>query len=191
VVGEGATTFAMNVAAPCTSARRSVVAGEIYSVRLTVLENPVQRPDQPEAWSDSGAAASPELGDGADLAWWTDLLGIPFRRVMPAGWLQPLVQVQAPGRAGSRRERLLGRPVQIERLGLVCDPKSGGFVAQFTPTLTGTLRLFVNDAMLPGALGRFYANSRGLADVQVWKGGEAPPVIPQSRKPLYCAPVVR
>jgi uncharacterized protein (DUF2235 family) len=186
VVGEQAATFEMDIADPCTNARRSLTAGEIYSIRLTVLENAAPEPDQPEGWSEGGAPASPEAGRAADLPWRTDLAAMPFRRVTMAGWLQPLVAVQET-HGSWLPERLFGRHVQIESPPFACDPNSGGFVTHFTPELTGSLRLFVNDAMAPGAPGRFYANNRGRAAVQVWTGTDAPPPIEDEARPLRCS----
>jgi hypothetical protein len=80
--------------------------------------------------------------------------------------------------------------VQIDRPHFACDPISGGYVARFAPEMTGTLRLFVNDAMLPGALGRFYANNKGRAVVQVWKGSAVPDPVPDGRQPLRCQPTL-
>jgi hypothetical protein len=188
-VDEAAAGFDMDIAAPCSSARRSLMAGEIYSIRLTVLQNSVQRPDQPEGWSEEYVPASPEVGHGADLPWWTDIAAVPFRRVTLAGWLQPIVEVQET-HGSWLPERLFGRDVQIERPPFVCDARSGGYVTTFQPELTGTLRMFVNDTMLPGALARFYANNRGRAAVQVWTGADAPPPISGERRPLPCSPTI-
>nr|WP_299594180.1 DUF2235 domain-containing protein [Sphingomonas bacterium] len=189
-VGKSATTFEMDIASPCTSARRSLEAGEEYSIRLTVLGNARPRRNEPEGWSEHNAAASPGIGHSADLPWWRDAVAMPFRRVTLAGWLQPIVAVQET-HGSWLPEGLFGRHVQIERPPFVCDPNSGGYVAQFAPEMTGTLRLFVNDAMLPGALGRFYANNRGRAAVQVWKGSAAPDPIPDeggAGRALRCSP---
>jgi uncharacterized protein (DUF2235 family) len=183
--------FAMDITSPCNSAGRAVVAGEIYSVRITVLANDRQTPDQPEGWSNAReSGATPAAGQGADLPWWRDMIGMPFKRVMLAGWLQPLIAVQEPLGPDGLRQRLIGRPVEIDRRDFVCDPGSGGYVAQFQPELSGTLRLFVNDALLPWRPSHFYGNNVGRAIVQVWTGADAPLPVPTSERTLPCSVAV-
>jgi len=171
--------FPMDIASPCNSAKRSVIAGEVYSIRITVLPNAMQAIDQPEGWSNARASGgTPAAGDGADLPWWRDLIGMPFKRVMLADWLAPLVAVQEPLGGDDLGQRLFGRSVEIDRPEFVCDPKSGGYVTMFQPELTGTLRMFVNDALLPWRPSHFYANNVGRAEVQVWTGADAPDPVP-------------
>jgi uncharacterized protein (DUF2235 family) len=178
-IGETPIAFPMDIASPCNGAGRSVVAGEVYSIRVTVLPNAVQAIDQPEGWSNARqSGASPAAGRGADLPWWRDLIGAPFKRVMLADWLAPLVAVQPPPGNDDLGQRLFGRPVEINRPKFVCDPKSGGYVTLFQPEMTGTLRMFVNDALLPWRPSHFYTNNVGRAVVQVWTGADGPDPVP-------------
>jgi uncharacterized protein (DUF2235 family) len=187
-IGDEPISFPMDIASPCNSAGRSVVAGEVYSIRITVLPNAVQAIDQPEGWSNARASgATPAARDGADLPWWRDLIGMPFKRVMLSDWLAPLVAVQEPPGRDDLAQRLFGRPVEIDRPEFVCDPKSGGYVTIFQPDLTGTLRVFVNDALLPWRPSHFYTNNVGRAEVQVWTGADAPDGVPDA---LACSVAV-
>jgi hypothetical protein len=187
IVGE-TIEFTMDIASPCNGTGRAIVSGEIYSVRVTVLANDAQALDQPEGWSNARASpASPAAGRGADLPWWRDLIGAPFKRVMLADWLAPLIAVQEPAGPDDLIQRVFGRSVEIDLPEFVCDPKSAGYVTLIQPELTGTLRMFVNDALLPWRPAHFYANNVGRARVQVWTGAEAPPAVPKTMRPLLCS----
>ncbi|MDB5718682.1 MAG: hypothetical protein JWM38_2109 [Sphingomonas bacterium] len=190
LLDENGVAFFLDIARPCTVSQRSVEARLPYRMRVTMLRDAGQPADGTARWFDGRTAATPAIGESADLPWWADFAGMPFRRVMSAGWLQPLVAVQRPSEPESLRQRLIGREVRIEQPALVCDPASGSYVGEFRPAIAGTLRLFVNDALLPWRISGAYANNRGFAIVQVWPGANATqPVLPRSSKwqPLRCS----
>lgn len=185
----------LNTAATCSSVGHRVVDGATYSVRVTVLPGP----PGPAAWQDDSAPATPAWGEGADLSWWADLAGVPYRRVLLAGWMQPLASVRPPDRANeSRWRRLFGHGVAVTRLRLACDPSSGGYVGRFRAAQSGNLSLFVNDAMLPldtsegrtrfAPIGSLYRNNGGSAVVQVWPANGAPPPPVRPERTVPCLP---
>jgi hypothetical protein len=103
------------------------------------------------------------------------LASLPFRRVLTARWFVPIVRVG----------HQLAEYHPIDQLEETLDPvgvptgtsgspsdrqsrarKVKGFV-EFTPTFTGPMFLFVNDAVLPGSWRTFYDNNLGTATVTV------------------------
>lgn len=185
----------LDTAATCSSVGHRVVDGATYSVRVTVLPGP----PGPAAWRDGSAPATPARGEGADLSWWADLAGVPYRRVLLAGWMQPLASVRPPDQANeSGWRRLVGRGVAVTRLRLACDPSSGGYVGRFRAAQSGNLSLFVNDAMLPldtsqggirfAPMGSLYRNNSGSAVVQVWPANGVPPPPVRPERTVRCLP---
>jgi len=188
-------TVPMDVATICTSTGHAVADGQTYSVRITMLPGPPGT----TGWQDDHAPATPAYGEGADLRWWADLAGIPFRRVVLAGWMQPLASIRPAAEPDeSRWRRLVGRPVAITRLRLACDPVSGGYTGRFRAAQPGNLSLFVNDAMLPldtsagrlrlAPVGGLYRNNRGKAVVQVWRFDAEPPPPVRPERAVRCLP---
>jgi uncharacterized protein (DUF2235 family) len=96
------------------------------------------------------------------------IAALPFRRVLTARWFVPMVRI---GNHLAEYHRL----DQIEEIppasGQPAAPRARrqvrGFV-EFTPTFTGQMFLFVNDAVLPGPwVGKLYENNQGTATVTV------------------------
>lgn len=185
----------MDTAATCSPVAHRVEGGGTYGVRITVL------PGSPGStgWQDDHAPATPAFGEGADLHWWADLAGVPFRRVLLAGWMQPLASIRPPS-AGNEPgwRRLIGHPVAVTRLRLACDPISGGYTGRFRAAQSGNLGLFVNEAMLPldtsggklrlAPVGSLYRNNRGSAVVQVWRVDASPPPPMVAGRGVRCLP---
>ena len=98
--------------------------------------------DVVDPWSDSIFPTSPEgiaMGD----RWWT-YLGAPFRRVLAARYLQPVVEVRPIG------EKRNWHKVQIFPLPLRAVGDSVTlYRAEFVFPRSGELFLFANDAMIP------------------------------------------
>ncbi len=167
ITGGGLAT--LNIADSCTSIGQGVAKGQEYSLRLVVRRTE----DAPHGWYFSNKAAQPAAGHGANMRWWRDVIDIPFRRVLRAGWAEPLVGIQIEEKAAG----MFGRRIWITRPKLTCDSKTGAYVGKFTSLEDGELNLFVNDMITPFDPGRYYRRNQGSAYVQVWSGDETPPLM--------------
>ncbi len=165
-----AVQFELDTRAPCVRTGARVLARHDYGVRLTVVPDQAGPHGASPGWSDGGYAATPGLGRGADLPWWIDAVGSPFRRMSLVGWLQPMTLVRGDGgRSGALPER-----VDIDALELTCDTASGSYIGRFRPRIDGALGMSVNDAIVPWSPFALYGNNRGRAVMQIWTGPTAP-----------------
>jgi hypothetical protein len=124
-----------------------------------------------EAWYDSTLATSPEGLPSGEFPWGLGYVALPWKRVINAHYLQPLIEIR---RVGDDRS-WFGRSVQVYPLSMrqVGDSRTL-FRADFRAARNGELFLFVNDAVIPftqPVLGfdyrYFYENNRGTACVMV------------------------
>jgi uncharacterized protein (DUF2235 family) len=102
--------------------------------------------DVVDPWYDAGLAASPEGIPAREFPAGLGYLAAPFKRVIDANYLQPLIeirQVNARGLAASGNIQIYPLSVQ-----LVGDTGTL-FRGDFTAAREGDLFLFVNDAMIP------------------------------------------
>jgi len=121
----------------CNPIRTRVVAGQRYTVTFDVVEN----------WRDGSQPTTPEGLAAGDLRWGFGYLGLPFRRVVDANYLQPVFEIRP---AGARRTPLRNAyiyPLALKRDGDGGDVYRGEFVAKHS----GELYMFANDAALPFA----------------------------------------
>jgi uncharacterized protein (DUF2235 family) len=119
----------------CSESYGSVVRNQRYIVTFEVVDE----------WKDSRFPTSPQGLSAGDLPWGLGYLAAPFRRVIDAGFLQPLIEVRPRGGDGN----LLGN-VQIYPLTLTRTGDSPNrYEAEFVAPRDGELFLFVNDSMLP------------------------------------------
>jgi uncharacterized protein (DUF2235 family) len=154
----------------------AVEAGKTYSVQIEVKTPWKDKGRQ----GDTGYDATPARG--ANLPWTIDLFGKPYRRMILAGWMAPLLEIKAPrppGAEGWFRARA-GYLTDIQLLSLHCGPGGGSaYIGRFKAPLSGNVSLFVNDAVLPfEAPGRRYTANEGTARVQIWRGTGNPPIRP-------------
>jgi hypothetical protein len=161
-------TFQFTTDMPCHSARFVVERGVRYVVDIDVT-----RP-----WTDGRGspaeskpiAADPRGLSASDLGW-AGFAGLPFRRAVTAGYLQPVAHI--------RSERLSGpilRPLVMEQRGARPTLWRGEFVAE----ASGELSLFANEAVLPfRSPGYLYTDARygnlGSAQVTVTRADSIPP----------------
>ncbi|WP_347302451.1 DUF2235 domain-containing protein [Croceibacterium sp. TMG7-5b_MA50] len=152
-------TFNLATAATCTTSRRLVKRDERYSV---LLEVPVS-----DRWYDGPVAATPRGLSAGELGW-AGYLGVPFRRVIRAPYLQPMIAI----RRGAGRLQWWDR-VHIEPLSLRQSVERPTlWRGSFTAARSGELVLFVNEAVPPwGRPDRFYTGAdhgnRGRANVTI------------------------
>lgn len=146
----------MDIARICTRIGRSVTQDWTYEVRFTN----VRRPDGKPGWSDGGTEATPQGLKASGLGN-IGSLGAPFRRVVGAPYLLPLVQIR--GEAARR----WWPSVHIQKVPMMPDG-TGGYVGSFVAKRSGGLSMFVNDAAPPlGLWKRFYGNNQGNATVTI------------------------
>ncbi|MGI8670997.1 MAG: phospholipase effector Tle1 domain-containing protein, partial [Luteitalea sp.] len=120
----------------CSASFGRVVKTQRYIVTFDVVD----------PWYDSSVATTPEGIGVGDFPWGVGYLAAPFRRVIDARYLQPVVEVRPTD--GSRR--LFSRNIQIYPLSVrpVGDSRTL-YRAEFVAPRTGELFLFANDAMVP------------------------------------------
>jgi uncharacterized protein (DUF2235 family) len=151
----------------CQQTGLELKQGHLYRVEIVLPDNDVVPWD--EQWRDKEipVATSEGFSSGRSPLF---MMFLPFRRVLTARWFVPMVRIGnhlAEYHQLNRIEEIprqlpAGQPPQagVKR-------KSRGFV-EFTPTFTGQMFLFVNDAVLPGPwVKRLYENNHGTATVTV------------------------
>jgi hypothetical protein len=146
----------------CLAVGKTVEKGRRYRVWFAV--------DQP--WFDASHATTP-LGLRARDMGVAGIVGGPYRRVIEANYLQPVVEI----RGSAERWRLDSvhiNPLQLE------EQAPGLFRAVFTATQSGELFVFANDAVLPGYPDFFYTSdvgrNSGGAQITIERLEEAPKV---------------
>ena len=117
----------------CTRTNVRVVKGHTYTVELNNVR-----------WRDGGIRAGPDgwhdANGGQKLL---GLLGVPFRRVVRAPYMAPIVEIVPSGHGGEMLMRL-------EQL----DQSGGRWTGKFTATRSGTVLLFLNDSVFPAEIHR-------------------------------------
>ncbi len=159
------TTLQMVSAELCQQTGLELKQGQAYRVEI-VLPNNAAVPAEAQwkdDWLQVDTPAGVSSGEYLPL-----VLALPFRRVLTARWFVPMVRVGDHLAEYHRLDQLEEIPADV----LSPRPGAGGrrvrgFV-EFTPTFTGQLFLFVNDAVLPGPwLKALYENNHGTAAVTV------------------------
>jgi uncharacterized protein (DUF2235 family) len=119
----------------CSGSFGGVVETKRYIVTFDVVD----------PWFDSSIATTPEGVRVGDFPWGLGYLAAPFRRVIDARYLQPVLEVRRTDGGHS-----IGGNVQIYPLAVrpVGDSEIL-YRAEFVAPRTGELFLFANDAMLP------------------------------------------
>ncbi|MBD8548280.1 DUF2235 domain-containing protein [Sphingomonas sp. CFBP 8760] len=131
----------------CAPVGRSVRRGHRYFLTL----------DTKVSWEDGGRPATPAGIKAGDLPFPIGYLGVPLRRVVNAGFLQPAYLIRSPRRWWQWRE-----PIFIEPLRFTWDPSRSVWHASFEARRDGELSLFANDAIPPvGPLDYFYEGGLG------------------------------
>ena len=117
----------------CNDLKARVKAGETYTIELTSA-----------AWSDDGIDAGPDGWERlAFRNWFWGATGVPFRRVVRAPYLAPIVEIQ-PDTGFIAVQR-------VEKVALL-DQAEGRWTGQFKAAHSGRLGLFLNDSVMPLAV---------------------------------------
>jgi hypothetical protein len=130
----------------CYPTGLKVTHGETYQINLEVKD----------PWSDDGIPASP---GGFEKSTWTQLAGVPFKRLIWSNWFAPIIRVGDSG----LEEHL----PDFQRESATSDLWSAKFVARSD----GEVFVYVNDTsiFLPWLLTHFYSNNKGTAVVSLKK----------------------
>jgi uncharacterized protein (DUF2235 family) len=128
----------------CHAVGRTVDKGRRYRVWFAV--------DRP--WFDASHATNPRGLRARDLGA-AGIAGGPFRRVIEANYLQPVVEIRGSAVAW-RIDSVHINPLELE------EKSPGLYSGVFTATKSGELFVFPNDAVLLGNPAFFYQSSLGL-----------------------------
>jgi hypothetical protein len=140
--------FAFSPRQTCQPVGARVVEGQRYRITFEVMEE----------WRDGRYSASPLGLPAGAMQWGAGYLGVPFRRVIKARYLQPAIEIR-------HRRNVLGfnavhiYPLELEQHGDAQVVYRGEFAAEHG----GELLLFANDAVLPFDLRYFYERSGSSA----------------------------
>jgi hypothetical protein len=142
----------MNTSKVCNATGAKVTQGETYRITLAIGE----------PWMDDKIATNPNGFDYHSAAW-SQLPGVPYRRLIWSNWFATILRVGGPG----LEEHLLD----------LKEEKAGAWTATFEPRSSGEVFLYVNDAVigLPWIYGLFYWwNNHGTAEVKLEKLQKSP-----------------
>jgi uncharacterized protein (DUF2235 family) len=148
-----------DISSMCTPLGVNVERSRHYVVYLRVLPVPRNvRPDpNPYQWWDGSYPMTPN-DPGRDMpSYLSPFVGM--RRVVSQPWLQPLIEIRSTDG---------GFPTYVDSLRF--NPVSNCldlYRAEFEAARSGALSIFVNDAVLPVGLDRFYRNNVGSAQIVV------------------------
>jgi hypothetical protein len=144
--------------ATCGTLGARVIEGQRYVVTLDVVDD----------WRDGPSAASPVGLAASEMRWPAGFLGVPFRRVVNARYLQPAIEI----REAPRRWHL--NNVYVYPLNATRQGDAGlVYTAEFEAAHDGELLLFANDAVLPGIPRFFYEETGGSTPGTQGNGGTA------------------
>lgn len=152
---------------PCNYTNVQVIAGNRYEVVFKVTEG----------WSDGNKRGDSRGLTASQLGGPGGYLGVPFRRVLQARWLQPLYEIRP---TGTSRQKLPS--VHIDRLNLARVrgknlPAEPLYWGEFVAPVDGELFLFSNEAGHAADICYFYASkefgNRGAAQVIIRDLGPA------------------
>lgn len=140
--------------------------GQRYRVEIVLPDNDATEWDK--RWRDEGIQVDTPAGFSSGRGP-IFVAALPFRRVLTARWFVPIVRVGDHLAEYHRLNQIEEVPLTPAEAALPHEQRRRrvrGF-AEFTPTFTGPMFLFVNDAVLPFAWSRLYANNRGSAKVTI------------------------
>jgi len=163
-----------DVSSRCTPVPGTVVEGQTYRI---VFQLPLDADRNEVKWHDGETPVTPRGAAMADLPNVIGYAGAGYRRVMTAGYLQPLVEIRGADAARRIRPDVHIRALELHEAG------NGRYVGRFTADKSGRLYLFANDAAFPGLSGYFYGNNRGTATVTISLVGGNNTARDQARRP--------
>ena len=146
--------------ATCHAVGATVTKGRRYRVELRVQE----------PWFDGSHATTPLGLRGRDMGF-VGIVGAPFRRVIEANYLQPIVEIRKPPHAW-RVDSLFITPLPLTQ------QEPSVYVAVFTADHDGELFVFANDAVSLHDPAFFYQSrpgrNHGTAALSIARLDEAP-----------------
>jgi len=130
----------------CYPTGLKVKHGETYQISLTIPEN--------DPWIDGDIPTDP---NGIAGSRWTQLAGVPFKRLIWSNWFAPIVRVGSTG---------------FEEHVPTFEPDAGNgrlWIAHFTARSDGEVFVYVNDTSVffPWLFTTFYDNNKGSATVSL------------------------
>ena len=148
-------SFEIDTQALCNATGQEVRKGHRYALEIALPASGEWN------WKDASIKASPEGVPAADLGL-AGYFGAPFRRLADARYLQPLYQVRPPNKENRYQAVLVNR---LHPANYGVEEGCQIYRADFTPTESGKLFLYVNDAV--GLIDRdfYYRNNHGRARV--------------------------
>ena len=149
----------------CMSTGLQLQEGQPYRVEIELPDNDGVQPN--DRWMDDAIPVSTPAGISSGRSP-RFLVLLPFRRVLTARWFVPIVRV-GNQLAEYHRIEHLEEVTSTTTTGTANQPqrrKLRGFV-EFTPTFTGPMFLFVNDAIAPWSWQAAYDDNHGTATVTV------------------------
>jgi uncharacterized protein (DUF2235 family) len=119
----------------CNPMLVSVRKGEHYDVSFYVVDD----------WYDSNRTATPAGLPVDAFAWGAGYFGEPFKRVVNAGYLQPVIEIRPPDGRWTIMSKVFMYPLELTRE----TDNQRLYRGSFTAPRSGDLYLFANDAVLP------------------------------------------
>ncbi|HEX8256760.1 MAG TPA: DUF2235 domain-containing protein [Allosphingosinicella sp.] len=157
-------------AATCAPVDLAVERDQRYIVEIDVVDS----------WTDGGKPADPAGLDAGEVGF-SGYVGVPFRRVITADYLQPVAEIRT--RDGGVHIQAL----EMRQQGDSTASWRGDFVA----ARNGALALFANEAVLPGMKSYFYDGGNygngGSACVTIRRAERAGDPAPLGRPGTVCA----
>jgi hypothetical protein len=149
----------------CMSTGLQLQEGQPYRVEIELPTS--DRAKSEERWLDGTTPVSTPAGFSSGRSP-RFLALLPFRRVLTARWFVPIVRVGDQLAEYHRIEHLeeITSTEANGSLGVTQKRRVRGFV-EFTPTFTGPMFLFVNDAIAPWSWQAAYDDNHGTATVTV------------------------
>ncbi|AMY07656.1 hypothetical protein LuPra_00831 [Luteitalea pratensis] len=156
---------------PCYSVPAKAVENTRYIVEMTVKEK----------WFDGTAATDPVGLTAAELGL-VGYLGVPFRRVIEARYLQPMIEIRQPPRPFQFDS------VHIYPLEMQWHNESQLYRGEFTAPHAGELFVFANDSVSPidplffYEPQRFHSGNHGTARLTIRRAVPDSPAMPAARR---------
>jgi len=119
----------------CNTTGMRVERGQRYIVTFEMVD----------PWFDGDYPATPEGLAAGTMRWGVGYAGVPLRRVVDAGYLQPLIEIRPADGEASIIRNVFIYPLSPTQQG----EAPSLYRAEFTAERSGELFLFANDSMLP------------------------------------------
>ncbi len=162
----------------CNATGQEVLSGHHYAIEIAMPASGKWN------WKDDRIATSPE-GLATSQFSLGHYLGAPLRRLGDARYLQPLYQVRPKETVDKHQSVLVNRLHPV----LYRENEEGCRIyrADFTPTESGQLFLYVNDAVGLFDRDHYYRNNWGKARIHIHDLSQLEPLPPRTPSAQRCA----